>query len=123
MKKIVVASLAAFLLAGCSYSESDLQKALSVCKDSGSEMEYMTRFIDRIDVKCKSDISVGSMLIDKVKLLKEYSAFKSEYGKPYEPTEFDKRCAELAEKFTEEELRGAAVIRATYNRAQRQKKT
>lgn len=63
------------------------------------------------------------MLIDKVKLLKAYSALQSEPGKPYKPTEFDNRCAEIAEKFTEEELRGATVIRASYNRSQRQKKS
>lgn len=59
MKKIVFVFLTAVLLAGCSsYSESDLQKSLSVCKDAGSEMEYVTVFGERINVKCKSGISV-----------------------------------------------------------------
>ena len=58
MKKIVFVFLAAFLLAGCSYSESDLQKALSVCKDAGSEMEHMTRFYDRISVQCSNGVGV-----------------------------------------------------------------
>lgn len=58
MKKIVFVFLTVVLLAGCSYSESDLQKALSVCKDAGSEMEHMTRTFDSISVKCKSDILV-----------------------------------------------------------------
>ena len=58
MKKIVFVFLTVVLLAGCSYSESDLQKALSVCKDAGSEMAYMTRTLEQISVRCKSDISV-----------------------------------------------------------------
>lgn len=62
-------------------------------------------------------------MIDKVKLLKAYSALKSEPGKPYKPTDFNNRCAEIAEQFTEEELRGAAVIRASYNRSQLKKKS
>lgn len=57
MKKIVFVFLAAFLLAGCSYSESDLQKALSVCKDLGAEMEHMTAgFFERISVQCSNGI-------------------------------------------------------------------
>ena len=39
-------------------------------------------------------------MIDKVKMLKAYSTLQSEPGKPYKPTEFDNRCAEIAEKYT-----------------------
>jgi hypothetical protein len=55
-------------------------------------------------------------MTDKIKLAKAYSAAKSEPGKRYDLTEFDKRCVDIAVQFSEEELRGATVIRAALNR-------
>lgn len=61
-------------------------------------------------------------IINKEKILNSYISEQSEPGKPYVPTVFDKRCSEIATKYTEEELRGAVVMRANYNRTVLKKK-
>jgi len=58
----------------------------------------------------------------KDQMLSSYSKHQSKPGKPHKPSTFDEKCAEIAETYTEEELRGAVVMRATFNRSLLEKK-